>query len=50
MLTRPGQLFDPFHDAPPIGQAPNVAPNEFPHPVYRYGIALSLPIPAEVTP
>lgn len=32
----------------PNGHAPNVAPDGFPHPVYRYGFALSLPIPAGV--
>ncbi len=29
---------------PPVGAAPDVAPADFPHPVYRSGHALSLPI------
>jgi CRISPR type III-A-associated RAMP protein Csm4 len=29
----------------PRGAAPNVAPEEFPHPVYRSGVALAIPIP-----
>ncbi len=33
----------------PQGRAANVAPEGFPHPVYRYGFPVSLPIPAEVT-
>jgi CRISPR type III-A-associated RAMP protein Csm4 len=32
------------------GAAPNVAPEGFPHPVYRAGFALSIPIPGQVTP
>jgi CRISPR type III-A-associated RAMP protein Csm4 len=35
---------------PPRGAAPDVAPEGFPHPVYRAGFALSIPIPGEVTP
>ncbi len=31
--------------APPIGAAPNVAPEGFPHPVYRCGFAVALPVP-----
>lgn len=30
--------------APPVGSAPDVAPEGFPHPVYRAGFALSIPI------
>jgi CRISPR/Cas system CSM-associated protein Csm4 (group 5 of RAMP superfamily) len=29
----------------PRGAAPDVAPEGFPHPVYRSGIALSIPVP-----
>jgi CRISPR type III-A-associated RAMP protein Csm4 len=32
-------------DNPPIGAAANVAPEGFPHPVYRYGRPVSLPVP-----
>lgn len=32
------------------GAAPDVAPEGFPHPVYRAGFALSIPVPAQVTP
>jgi CRISPR type III-A-associated RAMP protein Csm4 len=32
------------------GGARDVAPEGFPHPVYRAGFALSIPIPAQVTP
>jgi hypothetical protein len=32
-------------DAQPRGGAPNVAPDGFPHPVYRSGLALAIPIP-----
>ncbi len=31
------------------GGAPDVAPDGFPHPVYRAGFALSIPVPAQVT-
>ena len=31
--------------APPTGAAPDVAPEGFPHPVYRWGFALALPVP-----
>jgi hypothetical protein len=31
--------------AAPRGAAKNVAPDNFPHPVFRAGFALSLPIP-----
>jgi CRISPR type III-A-associated RAMP protein Csm4 len=30
----------------PAGRAPNVAPDGFPHPVFRAGFALSIPLPA----
>ena len=30
------------------GSAPDVAPDGFPHPVYRAGFALSIPVPAQV--
>jgi CRISPR/Cas system CSM-associated protein Csm4 (group 5 of RAMP superfamily) len=30
----------------PRGAAPNVAPEQFPHPVYRAGFALCVPIPS----
>ena len=33
--------------APP-GAASNVAPDDFPHPVYRAGFALAVPIPLAV--
>lgn len=33
--------------APVNGSAPNVAPEGFPHPVYRAGFALAIPIPAQ---
>lgn len=32
----------------PVGSAPDVAPDGFPHPVYRAGFALAIPIPARV--
>ncbi|MGO9095340.1 MAG: type III-A CRISPR-associated RAMP protein Csm4 [Bryobacteraceae bacterium] len=32
-------------DAPPQGAAPNVAPDGFPHPVYRAGFAVAIPVP-----
>ena len=32
-----------------LGSAPDVAPDGFPHPVYRAGFALSIPVPAQVT-
>jgi CRISPR type III-A-associated RAMP protein Csm4 len=32
---------------PPLGTAVNVAPEGFPHPVYRYGFPLSIPIPSK---
>ncbi|MGE5645954.1 MAG: type III-A CRISPR-associated RAMP protein Csm4 [Acidobacteriota bacterium] len=31
--------------APPTGAAPDVAPGGFPHPVYRSGFALAVPVP-----
>ena len=31
---------------PPVGAAPNVAPDGFPHPVYRSGFAYAIPLPA----
>ncbi|HML15656.1 MAG TPA: hypothetical protein VK419_01470 [Bryobacteraceae bacterium] len=34
----------------PHGAATDVAPGEFPHPVYRAGFALSIPIPLHVAP
>ncbi len=34
-----------FAAEPPEGTAPNVAPQDFPHPVYRAGFAVSIPIP-----
>ena len=34
----------------PRGSAPDVAPSGFPHPVYRSGYALALPIPLKVEP
>jgi CRISPR type III-A-associated RAMP protein Csm4 len=34
----------------PQGASPDVAPDGFPHPVYRAGFALSIPLPAQVTP
>ena len=36
--------------AEPRGSAANVAPEGFPHPVYRAGFALAIPIPLRVTP
>ena len=35
--------------AAPQGASPDVAPDGFPHPVYRAGFALSIPLPAQVT-
>lgn len=35
---------------PPRGAAIDVAPDGFPHPVYRAGFAFSIPIPGQVTP
>ncbi len=32
------------------GSAPDVAPEGFEHPVYRYGYAFTLPLPLTVTP
>jgi len=32
-------------EAPPTGAAPDVAPDGFPHPVYRAGFALAVPVP-----
>ena len=37
-------------DTEPRGGAHNVAPESFPHPVYRAGFALAIPIPLRVTP
>lgn len=37
-------------DAEPRGSAHNVAPESFPHPVYRAGFAVAIPIPLRVTP
>ena len=37
-------------EAEPRGGARNVAPENFPHPVYRAGFALAIPIPLRVTP
>jgi CRISPR type III-A-associated RAMP protein Csm4 len=37
-----------FSASQPKGAARNVAPAEFPHPVYRAGFALAIPIPARV--
>jgi hypothetical protein len=37
-------------DTEPRGGARNVAPESFPHPVYRAGFALAIPIPLRVTP
>jgi len=36
-------------DAAPQGSSPDVAPDGFPHPVYRAGFALSIPLPPQVT-
>jgi hypothetical protein len=33
----------------PVGTTRNVAPPEFPHPVYRFGVPLAIPLPAQVT-
>lgn len=38
-----------FAGAPLAGAAPDVAPDGFPHPVYRSGLALAVPIPWRVT-
>lgn len=38
-----------FADAPLCGAAHDVAPDGFPHPVYRAGFALTIPIPWRVT-
>jgi CRISPR type III-A-associated RAMP protein Csm4 len=35
--------------AAPQGSSPDVAPEGFPHPVYRAGFALSIPLPPQVT-
>jgi len=35
--------------AAPQGSSPDVAPDGFPHPVYRAGFALAIPLPAQVT-
>jgi CRISPR type III-A-associated RAMP protein Csm4 len=37
-------------DTEPRGGARNVAPESFPHPVYRAGFAVAIPIPLRVTP
>jgi hypothetical protein len=37
-------------DTEPRGGAHNVAPESFPHPVYRAGFAVAIPIPLRVTP
>jgi CRISPR/Cas system CSM-associated protein Csm4 (group 5 of RAMP superfamily) len=37
-----------FAEAPPSGRARDVAPSGFPHPVYRAGFALAVPIPWRV--
>ncbi len=37
-----------FSESAPVGMARNVAPAEFPHPVYRAGFALAIPIPVRV--
>ena len=37
-----------FSASAPVGVARNVAPAEFPHPVYRAGFALAIPIPVRV--
>ena len=34
----------------PEGASPDVGPDGFPHPVYRAGFALAIPLPAQVTP
>jgi CRISPR type III-A-associated RAMP protein Csm4 len=34
--------------APPRGAAEDVAPEDFPHPVYRAGFALSIPVPLSI--
>jgi CRISPR type III-A-associated RAMP protein Csm4 len=34
----------------PRGHAPDVAPDGFPHPVYRAGFAVAIPIPTQVVP
>jgi CRISPR type III-A-associated RAMP protein Csm4 len=34
-----------FAAAPPLGSAPDVAPEGFPHPVFRAGFALAIPLP-----
>jgi CRISPR type III-A-associated RAMP protein Csm4 len=34
----------------PQGSSPDVAPDGFPHPVYRAGFALTIPLPPQVTP
>ncbi len=34
---------------PPVGAAPNVAPDGFSHPVYRAGFAYAIPLPAVTT-
>ena len=36
--------------AEPRGAVANVAPEDFPHPVYRAGFALAIPVPLSVTP
>jgi CRISPR/Cas system CSM-associated protein Csm4 (group 5 of RAMP superfamily) len=36
-------------EAAPQGSSPDVAPDGFPHPVYRAGFALSIPLPPQVT-
>lgn len=45
-VTEGSVLFSP---APLAGAAPDVAPDGFPHPVYRSGLALAVPIPWRVT-
>jgi len=34
-----------YAPAPPRGAAPDVAPGGFPHPVFRAGFAVSVPLP-----
>lgn len=46
-LVKEGSVL--FAGGPLTGAAPNVAPDDFPHPVYRSGFALAVAIPWRVT-
>ena len=50
MIAEGSVIVSESNGTAPRGIATNVAPEDFPHPVYRAGFALAVPVPLAVTP